>query len=185
MSKEVLGIITSHGFQDHIPNADNADNADNAEIAQYASEDKSKGTIEDRLTSLGFKEGVITFMGVECDSTSYDTNYGVVKRIGKYVFGEVRLQRAISSESYNKYFAVTEDTPLFTVPEDFRSTGAGKRGGCATIGAEGSGYSIVFYFEMNSTRGYVRNRIVEPFVKGENSIYQFCFQFWYLSEIGG
>lgn len=37
-------------------NADNATNATNATYAQYASEDTSKGTIEQRLTNLGFKQ---------------------------------------------------------------------------------------------------------------------------------
>ena len=37
--------------------ADSATNATNATIATYASADTSKGTIEERLTALGFKEG--------------------------------------------------------------------------------------------------------------------------------
>ena len=50
-------------------------------IAQYASDDESKGTIEDRLTRLGFKEGRITEW-----STVVSTEQGVnnIKRQGNY-----------------------------------------------------------------------------------------------------
>ena len=41
----------------NVAEASHAASADNATIAQYASEDQSKGTIEQRLTRLGFKRG--------------------------------------------------------------------------------------------------------------------------------
>lgn len=47
MAKKI-GIITSNGFTKTVPQA------------TYASEDISKGTIEERLTNLGFKQGNIT-----------------------------------------------------------------------------------------------------------------------------
>lgn len=57
--------------------------ATNATYAQYASTDTSKGTIEERLTSLGFREGTITLES----GISATTNY--VKRQGNYVFGRL------------------------------------------------------------------------------------------------
>lgn len=186
MSKEVLGIITSHGFQDHIPNAtnainaDNADNADNAEIALYASEDKSKGTIEERLTSLGFRQGVITFMGVECDSSSYGTNYGVVKRLGNYVLGEVNLERELTSTLINEYFGVSSDKALISFAEDFRIK-LGTTSITTGFGSLGSGSNIkvhAFDLTINGVKGYA-SIIKMAETTGAGYIYKFKFHFWY------
>lgn len=49
MSKYKLGIITSHGFQRYVPDAEYAIEAT---YATYADEDLSKGTIEKRLSDL-------------------------------------------------------------------------------------------------------------------------------------
>lgn len=57
--------------------------ATRADIATYASEDTSKGTIEERLTSLGFKEGVLTTG--ECEGTVVAISENSLKKQGKYV----------------------------------------------------------------------------------------------------
>ena len=54
-----------------------------ANIAVYASADTSKGTIEERLTNLGFKEGSITL-----EDESYVT-LNELKRQGNYVIGNI------------------------------------------------------------------------------------------------
>lgn len=51
---------------------------DVATTAEYASEDKTKGTIEERLTALGFKEGVAALEGVTATSNT-------LTKKGKYV----------------------------------------------------------------------------------------------------
>ena len=48
---------------DEADTATTATNATNATYAQYASSDTSKGTIEERLTNLGFKTGTCTLGG--------------------------------------------------------------------------------------------------------------------------
>lgn len=57
---------------DKVVNAQNADKAVNSTYASYASTDTSKGTIEERLTSLGFKEGTLT---VPVDAENVSLNY--------------------------------------------------------------------------------------------------------------
>lgn len=59
--------------------AGNATTANSAKIATYASEDTSKGTIEERLTAMGFKSGV----AVLSDGVTAYTN-SLIKQ-GKYV----------------------------------------------------------------------------------------------------
>lgn len=54
-----------------------------ANVAVYASADTSKGTIEERLTNLGFKEGSITL-----EDESYVT-LNELKRQGNYVIGNI------------------------------------------------------------------------------------------------
>lgn len=84
-------------------NADHAANATNANIAQYASNDTSKGTIEERLTALGFKEGTFTFTGISAENIT--TNY--IKKQGKYVIANFGVKN------------VTSDIEVY-VPEGFR-----------------------------------------------------------------
>lgn len=55
-----------------------------AKYAEYASEDTSKGTIEERLTRLGFREGVVEYL-VATASTNF------LKRQGNYVIGTLDL----------------------------------------------------------------------------------------------
>lgn len=79
-------------------------NATNAKIADYASSDTSKGTIEARLTKLGFKEGSATFSN---SISIYSTTHNFWKRQGNYVFGRVKIV-------LNSYYNVRT---FFTLPE--------------------------------------------------------------------
>lgn len=83
-------------------NAASANFSTTAQIAQYASADTSKGTIEERLTALGFKEGAVSPV---TDSTAY-INY--LCRQGNYVLG------TFTGYYKNGY------TMLGTIPEAFR-----------------------------------------------------------------
>ncbi len=59
-------------------------NVENANIATYASLDISKGTIEERLTKLGFKEGAVTPLPTStCGNSS-------LKRQGNYIIGYIK-----------------------------------------------------------------------------------------------
>lgn len=90
-----------------------------AEIAQYATSDTSKGTIEDRLTKLGFKSGVISFAGVNYGSEdNKDTSLNGIYRQGNYVFGQIKVTRELSNSLLASYFG--ERDTVLTLPENFR-----------------------------------------------------------------
>lgn len=91
----------------------------NAKIAQYASEDVSKGTIEQRLTNLGFKEGNASVL---VNTTSISENY--VKRQGNYIIGRLELndtnQTVHNCEEYEINFIVCRVVKIATMPVNFR-----------------------------------------------------------------
>ena len=77
--------------------------AQNATYATYASSDTSKGTIEERLTNLGFRQGAVIL------GSGFTASINTLKRQGNYVLGELY---------------VTDQSPslsevLFTFPSDF------------------------------------------------------------------
>lgn len=90
-------------------NATNATNAVNATVAQYASNDKTKGTIEERLTSLGFKQGSVSIASKYASSTSVNS----LKKQGKIV----RLDLKIDTSTSN---ALTNGGTIGTIPEEYR-----------------------------------------------------------------
>ena len=77
-------------------NATNATNATYATYATYASTDTTKGTIEERLTNLGFKSG----------SASPNNLY----RQGNYVYGRIGITGA----------TLALNATWFTLPKNFR-----------------------------------------------------------------
>ena len=94
----------------------------NATIADYASADTSKGTIEERLTNLGFKKGSITL-----EDDRYVT-LNELKRQGNYVIGNIDFDNTdvwVFTYSQNqggtykesKLFGKIED-PAFLPKED-------------------------------------------------------------------
>ncbi len=82
-------------------------------IAEYASDDTSKGTIEERLTAMGFNEGVLT----------YNTNIGTMssngenslKKMGKFAICTFRLGLNLQSLSASTDYYIN-----FTIPQGFR-----------------------------------------------------------------
>ena len=78
-----------------------------AKIAEYASSDYSKGTIEERLTKLGFKSGQVT------PSSSVSLTQNEIKKLGTMVYG-----RYVQPFDRNAAYAIGET--VFTVPEGFR-----------------------------------------------------------------
>lgn len=66
--------------------------------------DISKGTVEERLTALGFKEGVLT--DIPSGSTSY------IKQLGKMVIGHIEFPRSSSGYIY-------KGTRIGGIPNDF------------------------------------------------------------------
>lgn len=77
-----------------------------ADVALYASADKSKGTIEERLINLGFKEGVASI-----DGATATTN--TLKKQGKYcIFNLVLEGYAIQAQETK--------TITLTIPVEFR-----------------------------------------------------------------
>lgn len=92
--------------------SEQADNATSATKAQYASDDKTKGTIEDRLTRLGFKEGEIATQS--SDFVQIKENY--LKRQGNYVLGHFKATTGVLSET-TKQFVLGKIPKLFDAKE--------------------------------------------------------------------
>ena len=81
--KEISAIFADDGIT--------VNNAINAQFAKYASADIEKGTIEERLTRLGFKEGVVDITEIhQIGSLSISVNS--LKKQGKYVLLEFRCE---------------------------------------------------------------------------------------------
>lgn len=64
-----------------------------AQYAMYASTDTSKGTIEERLTKLGFSKGSFGISGFGGNTTVYENS---IKKQGKYVIAHIRASNFIS-----------------------------------------------------------------------------------------
>ena len=101
-----------------------------AKIAQYASEDTSKGTIEERLTSLGFKEGDFTltnsdFYWTQSDQSEKNLGQTIkISREGNYCFLPGRL--TVTTGTYRAYAlfkattgSVAANTTIGYVPVEF------------------------------------------------------------------
>lgn len=79
------------GENGEVKKATNATNATNATYATYASADTSKGTIEQRLTALGFKEGSVTL-----NLTPSTTTANTFKRQGNFVIFDLQVSYSTS-----------------------------------------------------------------------------------------
>ena len=66
-------------------------NSTNSKFSEYASADISKGTIEERLTNLGFKQGSIV-INAALPESYYNIIKNTFSRQGNYVIGEFELQ---------------------------------------------------------------------------------------------
>lgn len=81
-----------------------------ANVAIYASSDKSKGTIEERLTKLGFSEGSFTFIGSMSGATVVTNS---IKKQGKYVIANLGVGPIDSGKIYiPSQFQPKEDTTV-------------------------------------------------------------------------
>lgn len=96
--------------------ATSATTATNATYAQYASDDTSKGTIEERLTSLGFRQGSF----ISADSSTYllgaETN--IIKKQGKYVIATLVNPYVYTESDPSSSFPASFEAVL--IPEGFR-----------------------------------------------------------------
>ena len=97
------GNIFAASFKGNADSATKAKNATNATYAQYASLDTTKGTIEERLTNLGFKSGSAT---IASGSASTNNLY----RQGNYVYGRIGITGATRALN----------ATWFTLPQNFR-----------------------------------------------------------------
>ncbi len=116
-----------------------------AVIAQYSSDDTTKGTIEDRLTNLGFKQGSV----ILADDVTATQN--VLTRQGNYVLGKLILQ--IPNRDYT-----TITQPYFYLPDDFSIK---------------SGTELRIYYALGSTGiscGYFSNTL---YSYGENAFCEY------------
>ena len=82
--------------------AQTSQNATNATYAQYASEDTTKGTIEERLNRLGFKEGYFTLTSGSMWGiyNAPQTTQLKVTREGNYVHIPINLTKTWDDSSY-------------------------------------------------------------------------------------
>ena len=88
----------------------------NATIATYASSDTSKGTIEERLTRLGLREGVATFSSDALMNLNESRSYIKLYRQGNYVILKGKLI-FLDYNSMLNLFSYQRD--FFTLPNEF------------------------------------------------------------------
>lgn len=82
--------------------------------ADYASSDKSKGTIEARLTNLGFSEGSINITASLFGN--YTTRINKIQKLGKFVIADFYLTTQVSDVNISLGNLVN----LGNVPEEYR-----------------------------------------------------------------
>ena len=96
-------------------------NVTNSLYAQYASSDISKGTIEERLTNLGFKSGSITFNDDAAQYIDIENSFFELKRQGNYVIGKFEI--GLTSEFIDGIRATSSGTitvKIGKVGEEFK-----------------------------------------------------------------
>ena len=118
VNNAVAKLSQGGGIVQRALRADAADSADTATVATYASADKSKGTIEERLTALGFKEGTVTLSAL-LDGT-VTKNY--IRRQGRYVMGMFETTDGTREPMSSELFA--QAFPVGTMPRDFAPASA-------------------------------------------------------------
>ncbi len=185
LSKEQ--ITNELGELSSVGHALEADHATTATTATYASSDTSKGTIEQRLTNLGFKEGTIVFQNssqVHIDSSKVQCS---IKRQGNYVIGEL----IFLDDGASNYVKPTSsrDILIATIPSEFKpkeavSTTAGYFGnynqtpilgyisinnaGNITLGWMDSVYNSIMYFQRRNS--FIFGYEAKPISSGGGSI---------------
>ena len=111
-AKNVSGTINGKNISDIFEeNGTTVKNSYMSQISQYASTDTSKGTIEERLTRLGFKQGTIILdSSLTINDGAVAENY--LNRQGNYVLGRLRINA-------NKITGATAGGVLGKVPNNF------------------------------------------------------------------
>lgn len=99
--------LVENSLQFHNTQIVDGDGHVNAYIAKYASADVSKGTIEERLTNLGFKQGVV-------EDLLYTASDNIVKRQGNYVIGHLVGDGSSVESIY------VSSAQIGVLPSDFR-----------------------------------------------------------------
>ena len=89
-----------------------AQNATNATYATYASIDTSKGTIEERLTKLGFRTGVFGVTPSSTGSIMFTVTKNVINRQGNYCIASLEF-------TYGGSGSGVLNVPTITVPTEF------------------------------------------------------------------
>lgn len=103
--KKWFSSLKALAFKDKVATADFEENA-KCPIAEYASADKTKGTIEQRLTNLGFKSGAVeNLVGTASENE--------ITRQGNYVIGKLTYQTT-TSDSWHV------GDKIGTIPVNFR-----------------------------------------------------------------
>lgn len=114
-------------IEDGTVSVPNALNADKANIAQYASDDTSKGTIEERLTNLGFRQGSFSIVDTsvitpaEAGTTQIIITKNEIKRQGNYCIGNFSFYfRFIPNPDYGGGGARSYRATI-TIPDEFKA----------------------------------------------------------------
>lgn len=85
--------------------------AQNATYATYASTNTSKGTIEERLTKLGFRTGVFGVTPSSTGNLMYTVTKNVINRQGNYCIASLEFTYESGTGALN--------VPTITVPTEF------------------------------------------------------------------
>ena len=93
--------------------AETSDTSLFATRADFASDDITKGTIEARLTSLGFKQGAFEIVG-DFGSITPTIYTNTIKKCGKYAIGNLLFQ----------FILAPVQSVKIVIPEDFKPKGA-------------------------------------------------------------
>lgn len=119
-------------------------NSTNATYCQYASQDTSKGTIEERLTNLGFKQGVADYSNLEIGNASVNS----LKKQGKYVIFNFEANCNIEAGNFKYITIPTEFMPkeAIKIPVIYTSSNTtGNQAMTASIVIESGNISFMAY----------------------------------------
>lgn len=156
-----------------------------AKIAQYASEDTSKGTIEERLTSLGFKEGDFTltnsdFYWTQSDQSEKNLGQTIkISREGNYCFLPSRL--TVTTGTYRAYAlfkattgSVAANTTIGYVPAEFApETSVSFRTYNHPNSTSGNWYFFTLCGKDTDTPGELKTGLTTSFAAGTKYILAF------------
>ena len=115
-----VSYATRAGEAEQALYATNAGNAARATYAIYAGPDQTKGTIEERLSAMGFKEGTATLSS----SLGGTVATNILKRQGKCVIGAIAYSGGSFAFSSLGYDVAGKSVDIGNLPEGFRPAAA-------------------------------------------------------------